>query len=148
MLKPEHQLNIANLADHRKFELMIEVVCGVIYNEHGQILICRRAQHKSLAGYWEFPGGKVESEELPEQSLSRELQEELGMEVLVQDFLIEVMHKYDDFAIKLLAYRCGFISASYRLSDHDQYKWVYPQELVNFELAAADIPIAEFLYAI
>jgi 8-oxo-dGTP diphosphatase len=124
---------------------MIEVVCGVIYNEHGQILICRRAQHKSLAGYWEFPGGKMEPNELPEQSLSRELQEELGMEVSVQDFLTEVLHKYEDFAIKLLAYRCAIISATYILSDHDQYTWVFPQELVNFELAAADIPIAEIL---
>jgi 8-oxo-dGTP diphosphatase len=124
---------------------MIEVVCGVIYNEHGQILICRRAKHKSLAGYWEFPGGKIETDELPEQSLSRELLEELGMEVSVQDFLTEVLHKYEDFAIKLLAYRCAFISASYILSDHDQYDWVYPQELVNFELAAADVPIVELL---
>jgi len=66
---------------------MIEVVCGVIYNEHGQVLICRRAKHKSLAGYWEFPGGKIETDELPEQSLSRELLEELGMEVSVQDFI-------------------------------------------------------------
>jgi 8-oxo-dGTP diphosphatase len=124
---------------------MIEVVCGVVYNEHGQILICRRAKHKSLAGYWEFPGGKIEIDELPEQSLYRELLEELGMEVSVQDFITEVLHKYEDFAIKLLAYRCAFISASYILSDHDQYNWVYPQELVNFELAAADIPIAELL---
>jgi 8-oxo-dGTP diphosphatase len=127
---------------------MIEVVCGVIYNDHGQLLICRRAKHKTLAGYWEFPGGKIETDELPEQSLSRELLEELGMEVSVQDFITEVLHKYEDFAIKLLAYRCAFISASYILSDHDQYNWVYPQELVNFELAAADIPIAELLYAI
>jgi 8-oxo-dGTP diphosphatase len=127
---------------------MIEVVCGVIYNEHGQVLICRRAQHKSLSGYWEFPGGKMEPNELPEQSLSRELLEELGMEVLVQDFLAEVMHKYEDFAIKLVAYRCAFISATYILSDHDRYTWVFPQELVNFELATADIPIAEQLYAI
>jgi 8-oxo-dGTP diphosphatase len=124
---------------------MIEVVCGVIYNEHGQILICRRAMHKSFAGYWEFPGGKIEQDELPEQSLSRELLEELGMEVSVQDFLTEVLHKYEDFAIKLLAYRCAFISATYILSDHDQYTWVFPQELVNFELAAADIPIADIL---
>jgi 8-oxo-dGTP diphosphatase len=127
---------------------MIEVVCGVIYNEHGQILICRRAMHKSLAGYWEFPGGKIETDELPEQSLSRELLEELGMEVSVQDFLTEELHKYEGFAIKLLAYRCAFISASYILSDHDQYNWVYPQQLVNFELAAADVPIAELLCAI
>jgi 8-oxo-dGTP diphosphatase len=69
----------------------------------------------------------------------------LGMEVSVQDYITEVLHKYEDFAIKLLAYRCAFISATYILSDHDQYTWVFPHELINFELAAADKPIAKVL---
>jgi 8-oxo-dGTP diphosphatase len=123
---------------------MIEVVCGIIYKE-GKVLICRRALHKTLGGYWEFPGGKIEPGERAEQSLKRELLEELGMEVEIQDYLMEHIHDYGSFSIKLIAYTCEFKNASFVMGDHDAYKWVYPQELEEFELAPADISIAQIL---
>lgn len=120
---------------------MIEVVCGIIYNED-KVLICRRASHKALGGYWEFPGGKIEAEESGEQSLKRELLEELGMEVEIQGYLMEHIHDYGSFSIKLIAYTCEFKNASFVMSDHDAYKWVFPIELEQFKLAPADVSIA------
>ena len=123
---------------------MIKVVCGIIYKD-GKIFIARRKPHKSMGGLWEFPGGKIEEGEEYADSLKRELQEELEMQVEVNDFLMENIHNYDTFSIKLIAFNCEYISAKMKLVDHDQFKWVSPDELLSFELAPADIPIAEMI---
>jgi len=99
--------------------------------------------NKSLGGYWEFPGGKVEIDENHEEALARELYEELGMKVLIQSHFKTHTHAYDAFTIELIAYRCSFLDASYILTDHDQYEWVHPHELLQWQLAPADIPIAD-----
>lgn len=122
----------------------IKVVCGIIFNED-KVFLCRRSPHKSLAGYWEFPGGKIESGEKEEESLSRELFEELGMTVEIKEHFKTVIHNYDLFTIELIAYICQFQKASYKLTDHDQYEWVNKNNLTQWNLAPADIPIAEAL---
>jgi 8-oxo-dGTP diphosphatase len=123
---------------------MIKVVCGIIYKD-GKIFIARRKPHKSMGGLWEFPGGKIEEGEEYADSLKRELQEELEMQVEVNDFLMENIHNYDTFIIQLIALNCEYISAKMKLADHDQFKWVSPNKLLSFELAPADIPIAEMI---
>ena len=123
---------------------LIKVVCGLIYLD-GKILICRRSSKKPMPGFWEFPGGKIEKGELPEESLIRELDEELGMKVEVLDHFKTVIHPYDTFTIELNAYKCKFIQANYNMSDHDSYLWINIQELSNYMLAPADIPIANEL---
>jgi len=123
---------------------MIRVVCGVIFNE-GRILLCRRKPEKSLGGYWEFPGGKIEVGETEEESLYRELQEELGIKVEIERYFMSVVHNYDAFTIELIAYVCTTEQSSCILTDHDEYKWVNKSELLNWELAPADIPIADEL---
>lgn len=122
----------------------MKVVCGIIYNEN-KIFICKRSPHKSLSGYWEFPGGKIEPDETPETSLSRELLEELGMNVIIHAHFKTVIHHYDTFTIQLMAYTCQFLDATYHLTDHDEYAWVTKEELQNYPLAPADIPIAQTL---
>lgn len=120
---------------------LIKVVCGVIYKD-GKIFICRRKPEKSLGGYWEFPGGKVENNEQPKDSLKRELREELHMKVEVEDYLMTNVHIYDNFTIELIAYRCSFIRSTFKLTDHDRFEWVFPEELQNWKFAPADIPIS------
>jgi 8-oxo-dGTP diphosphatase len=124
---------------------MVKVVCGIIYNEEGLVLLCRRHAGKSLAGYWEFPGGKVEAHETPEASLCRELLEELGMKVKVSKHFHSVVHAYDTVTIELVAYLCQFEEATYLLTDHDTYLWVPKHQLLDWQLAPADIPIARLL---
>ena len=123
---------------------LIKVVCGVIYKDN-KILLCRRKPGKFLEGYWEFPGGKVEDDETNEDSLIRELQEELEMVVEVESFFATSEHHYEKFSIELIAYKCIYKTSNFKLTDHDKYEWVKPNDLLNWKLAPADIPIAEKL---
>jgi len=123
---------------------MINVVCGVIYQGE-KFFIARRKTGIALEGKWEFPGGKIDNDESEECALNRELNEELGMQVKVNNKLGEVIHDYSDITIKLIAYKCDFIAATFALTDHDEYKWVCKQELINYDLADADKPFIDMI---
>ncbi len=123
---------------------MIKVVCGIIYKNR-QILICRKKPDKSLGGYWEFPGGKIEAGETAPEALYRELKEELGMSASIGKRYTTVFHSYETCTIELTAYICQFEEASFRLTDHDCYKWIDANDLNMYNLAPADIAIAEKL---
>lgn len=123
---------------------IIKVVCGIIFHDN-KVIICRRKPEKSLGGYWEFPGGKIEQGEKNEVSLSRELKEELDMKVEVKDYFKTNFHDYGKFRIELIAYKCNFIDANFEMIDHDSYKWVDILDLLKWNLAPADIPIAQEL---
>lgn len=122
----------------------IKVVCGLIYDKD-KIFICRRKAEKSLGGFWEFPGGKVELNESHEESLRRELKEELDMSVEILKHFKTVQHDYEKFEIELISFICNFKSSQYLMTDHDAYEWVNTSDLLNWELAPADIPIAKAL---
>ena len=100
---------------------MIEVVCGVILRGN-EVFIARRKQNKSQGGKWEFPGGKVEINESYQNALARELEEEFSMKVKIQNHIGESIHDYSDKKIKLVGFRCEFISSEFLLTDHDAYK--------------------------
>ncbi|MEM1260672.1 MAG: (deoxy)nucleoside triphosphate pyrophosphohydrolase [Bacteroidota bacterium] len=123
---------------------MIKVVCGIIYQQDN-IFICRRKEGKSLSGFWEFPGGKIEDGEKHEESLKRELMEELKMEVDVIGYFDTAIHHYQGFSIELIAYKCTLVRWEHYLSDHDRFNWVSPKVLTQWKLAPADIPLAEKL---
>ena len=124
---------------------MIKVVCGIIY-KNDKIFICRRKPNKSLGGFWEFPGGKIEDGESNIDSLKRELMEELQMEVDVIEYLDSSKYDYESFSIELIAYKCNLGNWNLQLTDHDLYEWVTPNEILNWKLAPADIPIAKKIY--
>lgn len=123
---------------------IIKVVCGLIYKE-GMFFICRRKPEKSFGGYWEFPGGKVEGDEGFEECLKREIWEELQMEIEIKSHYKTVQYTYDQFTIELISFLCDFKSCSFKLTDHDAYEWVAPNNLPDWNLAPADLPIAESL---
>lgn len=122
----------------------IKVVCGIIWKE-GKVFIARRKAGKSLAGFWEFPGGKLEEGEAPELALVRELEEELGMQVNISEFFGSKIHHYESFSIELIAYRCEFVAASYHLTDHDEIVFVTPSKLKDYKIAPADLFILDSL---
>jgi 8-oxo-dGTP diphosphatase len=128
----------------KPFKVMILVTAAIIFNK-SKILIARRANNKHLAGFWEFPGGKVEEGESAEECLKREIGEELGINVKVGAFFMENHHHYGEKHILLKAYFCDLISGNIVLNDHDQIEWVEKANLHKYDFAPADIPFVESL---
>ncbi len=125
---------------------MKDVTAAVIIRD-GKVLVTLRAQGEAHAGWWEFPGGKVENGETPEQCLRRELNEELGLDTLVGDKLAESIYDYESGAIRLLAYRTEITGGELRLSVHEEARWVPASDLGNYKLLPADRPIVETVMA-
>lgn len=130
----------------------IEVVCAIIKDDKGRIFCTQRGKGRALAGYWEFPGGKVEKNETHEQTIIREIKEELDSEIEPIKFLIKIEHTYDDFAdgfkgfhITMYAYLCKLIKGNLTLKEHMASTFVYPKDLKNLDFAKADEPIIDFL---
>ncbi len=122
----------------------IKVVCGIIWKNQ-QVFIAKRKPEKVQGGLWEFPGGKLEEDENPDTALIRELSEELGMQVNNCNFFSSHIHHYESISIELLAYECEFVSATFKLTDHDEFKFIMPEELTNYAMAAADKFIVDTL---
>ena len=120
---------------------MIEVVCGVIQDAGGRYLACLRPPSKHLGGFWEFPGGKVEAGELPEDALVRELREELAVEVEVGRRLEDVVWNYDGGAIRLMPFLCRILSGELRAVEHEELRWCVPDDFHAIPWAPADLPI-------
>lgn len=123
----------------------ITVICGLVRNHQNHYFLARRAAHKDHAGFWEFPGGKLEPNETHQACLKRELLEELDMRVEVGHLAGDTHYTFENFSIHLIAYHCNFVSATYQLSDHDQYEWVPASKLLDYRLAASDVALARFL---
>ena len=125
-------------------EDMIKVTAAVI-EENGRILIAQRGEGGPFGNKWEFPGGKVEPRETPEQCLERELYEELGIQARAGEFLGSSRYDYGHIAVELLAFRVKEFSGEIRLTEHQQSRWVLPHELEDYDFPEADRPILRLL---
>jgi len=129
--------------------LVLVAACALV-DADGRVLLAQRPQGKSMAGLWEFPGGKVEPGERPEQSLIRELEEELGIVVKEECLapLTFASHLYPDFHLLMPLYVCrrweGFVEAR----EKQGLKWVRPSELRNYPMPPADEPLIPHLTAL
>lgn len=123
----------------------IHVVAAVIRDPRGRILLARRTQERDLAGLWEFPGGKVEPGEAPEDALVRELREELGIEATVTASLIRVPMDYPDKRLLLDVREVAF-SGHPRGLEGQALAWVPLRKLADYPMPPADVPVvAELL---
>lgn len=122
---------------------MINVVAAVIKDENEKILITQRNLNKAQGGLWEFPGGKIESNETRENAIVREIKEELDIDIEVKAYLSEKVFNYPEKDINLIALECKKINGEIRLLEHEDYKWVLKNELDNFQFAPADLFIVE-----
>ena len=129
--------------------LILVVACALI-DPDGRILIAQRPQGKSMAGLWEFPGGKVEAGERPEQSLIRELKEELGIAVKEECLapLTFASHLYPDFHLLMPLYVCRRWEGIVAAQEQQKLKWVRPGELKNYPMPPADEPLISHLTAL
>ena len=123
----------------------VHVVAGVITDPRGRILLARRTRGRDLAGLWEFPGGKVDPGESPEQALVRELHEELGIAVQIGDPLIAVPHRYPHKRLRLDVRRIAGYDGVPKGLDGQALAWVPPHKLASYAMPAADRPVVAAL---
>lgn len=121
-----------NLPLHRRKKVKkpqwIPVVAGIM-RKGPQILIGQRPETHSLAGLWEFPGGKIEAGENPEVALARELQEELGIEAVIGDLKLSCTHSYGDLNILILFFEVLYWKGEPKAKHHLMLEWIHPEEL-------------------
>ena len=126
---------------------MKEVTAAVIVKDN-KVLIAQRSPKDKLAGKWEFPGGKIELGETPQDCLKREIREELDVDIEVLNFFGESIYSYHSGTIKLIAFWCKWISGDFTLKVHSQNAWVNHNELDLYDFAPADIPLVEKLKSV
>lgn len=124
---------------------MITVVAALIKKD-GKILIAKRATgDENTLGKWEFPGGKVELNESEECAIEREIKEEFEMNIKANKFIINNVCEYPNRTIDLRLYDCEYVNGEFKLHDHFEYAWVNIENLLEYDLAPADIPLAKYL---
>jgi len=126
---------------------IILVAAVALFDKDGRVLIAQRPEGKSMAGLWEFPGGKVESGETPEQALIRELQEELAVDT-VESCLAPftfASHAYDDFHLLMPLYVCRKWQGKVAPVEGQVLKWVLPMQLKEYPMPPADKPLIAML---
>lgn len=113
--------------------------------EGKEFLIVRRGPQQAGAGFWEFPGGKVEPGEETTAALVREIQEELGVVIQVGDFVGENLFRYPTKQIRLLLFECQILQGTIQLTEHDALQWLRAEEIPTADLSEADRPFVPVL---
>ncbi|TCL72621.1 8-oxo-dGTP diphosphatase MutT [Rhizobium sp. BK251] len=127
-------------------KILLVAACALI-DADGRILLAQRPEGKSLAGLWEFPGGKVEPGETPEETLVRELQEELGVTTRIPCLapLTFASHSYENFHLLMPLYICRRFEGTAHGREGQVVKWVRPKALRDYPMPPADEPLIPFL---
>lgn len=125
----------------------IPVVAGFLKKE-GRILVGQRPENNSLAGLWEFPGGKIELGETPEEALARELSEELGIEADIGELKLSVTHSYNDVGIVILFYEVLYWKGEPKAKHHLMLEWIYPEELKDRSIPDANKKVLEKIFKV
>ncbi|QJC21220.1 (deoxy)nucleoside triphosphate pyrophosphohydrolase [Arcanobacterium phocisimile] len=118
-------------------------VVGAVFVRDDKIMAAQRGSGRALEGYWEFPGGKIEPGESPQQTLARELREELLTDAEVGEFIARSEYEYDFGIVWLDAYFATIIGSEPTLTEHQEIRWLGAEELFSVQWAPADIPIIE-----
>ncbi|MBE6852814.1 MAG: (deoxy)nucleoside triphosphate pyrophosphohydrolase [Ruminococcus sp.] len=123
---------------------MTEVVAALIW-DNDKFMICQRPVSKARPLLWEFVGGKVEPGETKEQALIRECKEELDIVLEVGEVFTEVIHEYPDITIRLTVFNAKIAEGAPKLIEHNDLKWITPDEITQYEFCPADVGILKML---
>jgi 8-oxo-dGTP diphosphatase len=121
------------------------VVAAAMFDAHGRVLLADRPVGKHMAGWWEFPGGKVAVGESDADALVRELREELGIEARADRFIFSVTHEYPDREVEIVLWQATILRGEPRGLDGQNLKWVYTYDLAAERLLEADRPFIDAL---
>ncbi len=116
---------------------MTEVVAALIWS-NDRFMICQRPEHKARGLLWEFVGGKVEPGESKKQALIREVREELGVTLTVQDEFMDVVHEYPDITVHLTLFNAFIAYGTPILFEHKAFRWIRPEEIPAYDFCPAD----------
>lgn len=125
--------------------MQIVQVAAAIIRKNDRVLIAKRPLNKHKGGYWEFPGGKLEAKELPEQALKRELKEELDIEITSADFFQKITFDYSEKSVCLYFYLVENFSGNEKGLEGQALKWVEITRLNAFQFPEANQPIVKRL---
>lgn len=128
-----------NIATDKPFR---HVVAALIW-DNGKFMICQRPVNKTRALQWEFVGGKTEEGETKQEALIRECREELDVTVSVGDIFMQVDHEYPDIYIHLTLFNCEISEGEVKMLEHNDIKWISPEEIPMYEFCPADKDILE-----
>lgn len=119
------------------------VAAAALIDDQGRVLLAKRPEGKSMAGLWEFPGGKVEKGENPEFTLMRELKEELSIETRECCFspIGFASHSYEEFHLLMPLFVCRVWKGEIKALEHQESAWVLPQDMYDYPMPEADIPL-------
>jgi len=120
-------------------------VTAAVIERDGKVLVARRKPGLAAGGLWEFPGGKLEEGEAAERCLERELTEELGVCARVGDFLCSIPFSGRDMNFELVVYWAEVLTDSFRLTDHDEIRWLEPDEMDERVFSEPDRPVVRML---
>lgn len=127
-------------------DINIITVVAALISKDNKVLIAKRATgDNNVLGKWEFPGGKLEQNENEFDAIEREIKEEFELEIKAKKIIINNVCQYPNKVVDLRLYECEHISGNFKLHDHSQYLWVEIDNLLNYDLALADIPLAKYL---
>lgn len=132
---------LTNVTPNKK---ILDVVCALIMKD-GKCLIAKRNKDDHLKEQWEFPGGRRIGLEDEKKTLKRAFDEVLGIKCNINDYITHSICEYPGHIVDLKLYECDYISGDYKLSIHSEYKWVNIEELLDYDLADADIILSKYL---
>lgn len=132
---------VTNVVDNKK---ILDVVCALIMKD-GKCLIARRNKNDHLKGRWEFPGGRRQGLEDEKKTLERTFTEVFKIDATINDYLTHSICEYPGHIVDLKIYECDYNSGEFNLDVHSEYKWVGIEELLDYDLADADVILSKFI---
>ncbi len=124
---------------------MLRIAVGIIGDKQGRLLVAQRPSGKFLGGKWEFPGGKLEEKESSRDAITRELQEELGIDATAMDYLTQIFHDYDDFSVCLDVWMIRAFDGEPQGNEGQILAWHTLEQVSQLAIPPANIKIVQAL---
>ena len=132
---------VTNVVENKK---ILDVVCGLVMKD-GKCLIAKRNKDDHVKNKWEFPGGRRQGLEDEKKTLERAFTDVFEMDIKVNNYLTHSICEYPGHIVDLKIYECDYIRGDFKLTSHSEYKWVNIEELLDYDLADADVILSKFL---